>query len=111
MLDIVSIDRSEVVVCECDDPEHQFRFRTFNWDQEPVPELYLDVHLSALGVGFWGRLWRGLRYAFGYRSRYGDWDGAVVTVEAAGRLRALLDEFLRVRNANEAMGYRRSTED
>lgn len=62
------------IYCECHSPEHQF---TLVRDPEDG-EVWLQVHLSQAD-GFLKRLWTGLKYAFGYKSKYGDWDNTLIT--------------------------------
>jgi hypothetical protein len=85
-----------VFICQCMSDEHQFVF-TFDPDNEDVEyqECYLDVHLNPGRRGFWKRLWYGLKYAFGHRSKYGNWDSTIVCVEDARKLRDLLDKFVK----------------
>jgi hypothetical protein len=64
------------IYCDCESPEHQF---TFVKDPEDK-EVWLQVHLINHD-GFFKRLWRGLKYAFGYKSKYGDWDNTIITPE------------------------------
>jgi outer membrane protein OmpA-like peptidoglycan-associated protein len=37
-----------------------------------MSDVYIQVHL--LPLRWWERLWHGIKYIFGYRSRYGDFD-------------------------------------
>jgi len=64
------------IYCYCESPEHQF---TLVRDPEDG-DLWLQVHLSQ-SASFFKRLWTGLKYAFGYKSKYGDWDHTVITTE------------------------------
>jgi hypothetical protein len=64
------------VYCDCESPEHQF---TFVKDKEEG-EVWLQIHLTH-HEGFLRRLWVGLKYAFGYTSKYGEWDNTIVTQE------------------------------
>jgi hypothetical protein len=64
------------IYCDCESPEHQF---TIVKDPEDK-EVWLQVHLINHD-GFFKRLWRGLKYAFGYTSKYGDWDNTIITPE------------------------------
>ncbi len=51
--------------------------------------LYLETHLAE--VGFFRRLWRGVRYIFGFYEPYSD---TVFDPDGANKLRDSLDEFL-----------------
>lgn len=66
---------TSVILCECNSAEHQILFRKFTDEPETV---YMEVHLST-NRGFWKRLWYGLKYAFGYKSRFGAWDELILS--------------------------------
>jgi hypothetical protein len=59
----------DLVLCECKSLDHQVVLVKFT-DEE---EVYLEVHLTT-HRNFGQRLWYGLKYAFGYKSRVGAWD-------------------------------------
>lgn len=59
----------EIFVCSCGSLEHQMMF----WYDEEEKLLYTEVHLRTWH-NFFRRLWYGLKYAFGYKSRFGAWD-------------------------------------
>ncbi len=74
----------------------------FDYDQ-----LSFEVHLNP-SYRFWKRLWMGLRFIFGYRSRYGEWDDFHVNVDTADKLITVLQKFkddtAKVREANLKIG-------
>jgi hypothetical protein len=59
----------KIFVCECSSLEHQVSF----WYDEDEDTLYVETHLVT-HKNFFKRLWVGLKYAFGYKSRFGEWD-------------------------------------
>lgn len=59
----------DILVCECHSLEHQIAI----WYDKDDNQLYAEVHLTT-SRNFWERLKAGIKYAFGYRSRFGDWD-------------------------------------
>ena len=65
----------ELIVCDCADPEHQIIFRGDRSDG--VSWVFMTVHLCKLP--FFKRLWHGLKYIFGYRCKYGDFDELVLS--------------------------------
>ena len=70
---------TKLILCECNSPEHQLLLRKF----EDEPEtFYIEVHLTS-NRGFFKRLWCGLKYAFGYKCRFGAWDGIVLSDKSA----------------------------
>ena len=56
-------------ICSCGSLEHQMYF----WYDREYNELYTEIHLITYR-NFFKRLWRGLKYAFGYKSRHWAWD-------------------------------------
>lgn len=65
--------RVELVLCACKSLEHQVVLIGFRDE----PEIYLQVHLNTYR-NFWQRLWHGLKYAVGYKSKYGAWDEVIL---------------------------------
>lgn len=87
------VDVQDLFLCECGSSEHQFILQLFDWgkdekyiEQNPEENLTftMSVHLST--QGFWNRLVRGVKYIFGYKCRYGDWDEIILTYADAQRL-------------------------
>ena len=76
-----------VLICECHSLEHQLVF----WYDEESGELYCEPHLVT-HRGFLKRLWTGLKYAFGYKSRYGQWDSTIFKEEDLQQLKDYLDK-------------------
>ena len=76
-------------ICECTTDEHVLRWRfdpgeptgKYKWPDE----VYLTVYLTDYPY-FWKRLWFGLRYAFGYKSKYGAFDVTIVSKPEAQKL-------------------------
>ena len=73
----------ELVICSCNSTDHQLLF--LGWeDKELGNEVYVHVHLPT--QSFWKRLKCGIKYIFGYKSQYGDFDEIVLNKEHAGQL-------------------------
>jgi len=66
----------QIMVCECHSLEHQVTF----WYDEEDSLLYNEINLTT-HRNFFKRLWYGLKYAFGYNSRYGAWDSTIFKPE------------------------------
>jgi hypothetical protein len=66
--------RSEIIICECNNTQHQM---VFHYDEaDNYPTVYAHVHLNKLP--FFKRLVYGIKYIFGYQSRYGAFDEFIV---------------------------------
>ena len=84
------LDGSHYFECACGSDEHTLKF-ILNKDDN---EIYTNIFLTQ-GEGFFGRAWVGIKYAFGYKSKYGHWDSFILKSKDAKRLRNLLDELER----------------
>ena len=103
---------NKTFICSCHSMEHQITFRYQNieevsrvvnlLDKESGEEyldddeLYINVFLHT-NKGFFKRLWRGLKFAFGYKSRYGQWDEIILDRKSEDELLELLTERKKVR--------------
>ena len=67
----------DIILCECQCSEHQILFQ---YDDDPDWEnLYISYHLQ--NYGFWNRLIKGIRYIFGFKSRYGNFGELVLEAD------------------------------
>ena len=85
--------RQLFTICGCGTPEHQFILSYFT-DEEPEWRwLYLNVHLTTWRNPF-RRLLAAVRYVFGYRCRFGEFDEVVMYRHHAEQVRDFLNEFI-----------------
>ena len=82
------VEDREIFICDCYSLEHQVIF----WYDDEDSSLYCQPHLTT-HRNFFKRLWRGLKYAFGYKSRFGDWDSVIFKDEDLNRLRNYLNKY------------------
>jgi hypothetical protein len=80
-------DKAEIMVCKCSSTEHQVVY----YHDQSDNEVYMHVHLS--GWPWWKRVWPAVKYLFGHRSRYGNWDEFILGPEHVGQLRELADRI------------------
>jgi hypothetical protein len=80
--------------CECFSDDHTFSF-TFDPDEG---ELYLSAQMHQYR-SFFKRVWVGIRYIFGYESKYGHWDCTILDERSTARLKDLCEESLAARKA------------
>lgn len=76
----------EHFICTCDSVEHQLVITYFEDDNF---EVYCSFHLAPLP--FWRRLWHGIKYIFGYRCRYGDFEEFIFHKSDADKLQKIID--------------------
>ena len=79
-------DNEILLLCDCSSAEHQLIVRWNNDDNE----VYASVHLVTWR-SFWKRLWYGLKYAFGYKCRYGSFDEVILRKEDVSNLQKVVD--------------------
>ena len=81
-------DHEILMLCECSSCEHQLIIRYDNNEDE----VYVNMHLANY-KRFWRRLWHGLKYIFGYKSRYGEFDEVILRKEDADNLQKVVDHL------------------
>ena len=89
-------DNKELWVrCDCHSPEHLFVLEYFPNDEDfdEWGTMYMQIHL-ANWYGIFRRLWAALRYVFGYRCRYGEFDEVLINREKAREIRDFVNGFL-----------------
>ncbi len=67
----VSVEERALIVCECGLSEHQFLLALYEWGDEV--EVFMEPHLATY-QNFFERVKTAIRYVFGYRCKYGEWD-------------------------------------
>lgn len=72
-----------VLICDCSSREHQIIIEYDNEDGLTYCHIHLVKH------GFRRRLKAGLKYIFGYKCRYGQWDEFILKPEHANQLHEL----------------------
>ena len=77
----------KIFLCECNSYEHQAIF----WLDDDYKQLYVAIHLTT-HKSFLKRLWIGLKYTFGFKSRYGNWDNFLFSLENEKALREYLED-------------------
>lgn len=79
---------NELFVCSCNDLEHQF---VISYIEDDYSEMYLSVNLAT--GNFWKRLKIGLKYIFGKKSKYGQFDEILIRPEDANRLQEIVNKL------------------
>ena len=75
-------------ICSCGSHEHQVNFDYWE-DLDGDKNVYMTIHLAE--YPFWKRLWRGLKYIFGHKSNYGNFDEFILSKKHAPALREIAD--------------------
>ena len=89
----ISVTRNEVdlFICSCHSTEHQM---IVLYDEDAIddrifPTVYIHAHLAKRP--FWERAKYGIRYIFGYQSKYGAFDEFIINPDDSVRLRKIAD--------------------
>ena len=75
--------KQQLYICSCSSTEHQMIFLPSPDKSEKM--IYVEVHL--VKKSFWYRLKYGLKYIFGYKSKYGAFDEMILDHEHSKQLR------------------------
>lgn len=81
-------EKDEIFICDCYSVEHQLILRQ---DPDSFDDIYVYIHLNKERK-FWKRLKHGVKYIFGYKSRFGAWDEFIVNKKDWSRLRDIIDD-------------------
>jgi len=81
----------EFVICSCNHIDHLL-ILNLNDENEKYVDCTIEIHLSPLPI--FQRLMRAIKYVFGFRSRYGDFDEIVIDRSRALQIRNFFDNAL-----------------
>jgi hypothetical protein len=84
--------KTELLICECNHSEHQMIIRYFEDDE--YPQVYVDVCLNQLS--FFKRLILGIKYIFGYNSKYGVFDEFIMNETHINQLENVIKHIKKV---------------
>lgn len=82
------MDKKELFICECNSIEHQIVMSYFKDEKE----VYCSVHLIPERNVF-KRIIHAVKYVFGHRSVYGDFDEFIFNPKDADRLQSVVDHL------------------
>ena len=74
--------------CRCGSFEHTLRIAYIDH-----ADVYIETYLCDLG--FWKRLWLGIKYIFGYKSRYGNFAEFILSPEDIKEMKEFIDDYLK----------------
>ncbi len=79
--------KRRIFICSCHSLEHQLAV----WYDKEECAIFVEPHLIA-HEGFFKRLWIGLKYAFGYKSRFGHFDETILEGKELKRMMRFLNK-------------------
>lgn len=77
----------ELFICSCENTEHQIVFSWF--EDDDVANVYATIHLRK--KFFWTRLKYGIKYIFGYQSKYGAFDEFIFNSKDVSKLEKIVE--------------------
>ena len=86
--------REKMIICNCGNVEHQM-LMAYDPDEPEylAREMWVEIHLSS-HKNILRRTIAAIKYIFGYRSRYGDWDCIDIGHRKATEIRDFIDGYL-----------------
>ena len=75
----------KLFVCDCWSLEHQVVFEKIEGDED----IYINIHLSSLP--FFDRLILGVKYIFGYKCKWGNWESMTFNPDKQKEMKKWLD--------------------
>ena len=97
--------QKELFVCQCGDVNHSLIMEA----DDEWGSVFCRVHL--VRDGFFRRIRNAIRYVFGRRSIYGDFDEFIFNPEDADRLQEVVDKLKKYRDEGKDEEYRKKFED
>jgi len=94
------MERKELFVCECEWSAHQLIFMYEKGIDPMDEEIYASVYLNTY-MGFWKRLVHGVKYIFGFKSIYGEFDSVILNPDDHERLQAVATQLTELYNKRE----------
>lgn len=91
------------VSCDCGSCDHQMRFTFDKGNGEYYCEcgVFLDIFLSQYH-NFWGRLWLGIKYIFGYKSSFGHFDCVMMRDQDLVKLKEMIENYMKYKEQMNA---------
>ena len=78
--------KDEIIICDCSSVEHQMALR-FDDDKDLGRQVFVEIHLAALA--WYKRLWLGIKYIFGYKCCYGNFEEVILSPKHARQIYGL----------------------
>lgn len=82
------VNDEEIMVCACSSVEHQIVFSKWD-DDDGYKYVYAMIHLNKLS--FFERLIHGIKYIFGYKCRYGDFEEFIIDNKNVNKLKEIVN--------------------
>lgn len=80
----------QLFICQCENTEHQMIFSYFSDDEDR--DLFVTIHLKP-ERNIFKRIKNAVKYIFGHRSRFGDFDEFMFNKKDADRLQVVVNRL------------------
>ena len=80
------MEKTEIFICECGSLEHTYAF----WYDEDFNDVHFMPHLRQ-HRNFFKRIGVAIKYIFGYKSRYGDFDSVIINPDDIKKIKRYFD--------------------
>jgi hypothetical protein len=84
--------KTNILICDCNSSQHQLLIRYFEDDVDS--EVYVETHLAKKPL--LDRLIYGIKYIFGYQSRFGAFDEVILGPQHINSLQSVIDHIKQV---------------
>lgn len=75
--------KDELIICDCGSAEHQMVLH-YDDDKDLGRQVFVEIHLVPLV--WYKRLWLGLKYIFGYKCCYGNFEEMILSPKHAKQI-------------------------
>jgi hypothetical protein len=83
--------KPDLILCSCNSADHLYIVRYDEGDENWGKNVYIEPHLQT--GGFFERLKIGLKYIFGWKCRYGDFDEIIIDEDNYHTFKKIVDFF------------------
>jgi len=85
-------NEKDIIICQCNSSEHQILF--LYSEDDGYPMVFVHIHLNKQPL--MKRIKNGIKYIFGYQSRYGMFDEFIVNPEDIGKFKKIVEYLNKV---------------
>lgn len=91
--------KDEIIICDCSSAEHQMVLH-YDDDKDLGRQVFVEMHLVSLV--WYKRLWLGIKYIFGCKCKYGNFEEVILLPKHARQIYGLY-RFLRPSVSSEEL--------
>lgn len=84
----------EIIICKCSSTEHQIHFGW--WDEDEDGDVYMSVLLNP-EYKWWKRIVLAVKYIFGYKCKYGQFDEVILDKKDIPKLEKIIEYLKKTR--------------